>query len=115
MKTTSKKTWELSSINFGKFVLCAMAASLIGCATQQKTRPDTMAILEIKPDCRIAEQQLEWLRGLVPTEEEHRNAEMQMIFANTTTFEANRKIREYTYDRIIKTKINDIYYVCARR
>jgi hypothetical protein len=52
---------------------------------------------------------------MIPTAQEHQDAEMQMIFANTTTFEANRKIREYTYDRIIKTKINDIYYVCAKQ
>lgn len=92
-----------------------MAVSIVGCASQPKARPTTMSILEIQPDCRIAEQQLEWLRGLVPTAQEHRDAEMQMIFANTTSFEANKKVREYTYDRIIRAKINDIYYVCAKR
>jgi len=91
-----------------------MAANLAGCA-QPKVRPDTIEILQIKPDCGIVEQQLAFLRGMIPTREEHKEAEMQMIFADRDTFEANKKVREYTYDRIIRTKINDIYYVCATR
>ena len=92
-----------------------MAVSLVGCSTQQKVRPDTIAILEIQPDCRIVKQQLEFLRGMIPSDKEHQDAEMQMIFVNTTVFETNKKIREYTYERIIRAKINDIYYVCAKQ
>jgi len=91
-----------------------MAVNLFGCA-EPKVRPDPVAILQIKPDCSIVEQQLAFLRGMIPTREEHKEAEMQMIFADRNTFEANKKVREYTYDRVIRSKINDIYYVCATR
>jgi len=106
----------LSNLNFGKFVLFVVVVNLVGCA-DTKIRPETLDILHIQPDCRIAERQLEWLRGMIPTQQERMNANMQVgIFDKfSKEYQLNRDVVEYKYDYIIRMKIKDIYRSCAKR
>jgi hypothetical protein len=105
-----------SNINFGKFVLSVAVCSLVGCA-ETKIRPEPIEIVRLQPDCRIVEQQLDWLRSMKPTANERQNAAMQVgLFDKLSKeYSSNRNVADYNYDYVIRLKIRDIYSVCATR
>lgn len=106
----------LSNIKFGRYVLSAiLVSSVLGCSTtEQRIMPSTHALASFKPDCKIAEQQLEWLRSIRPTDQERRNArtEVYMWGGFSKEFRNNKNIVDNKMDYLININIDEIYYKC---
>ncbi len=106
----------LSKTKFGKYVLSVMFVSLVaGCAsTEQRILPSPHTLASFKPDCNMAQQQLEWLRSLRPTVQERRNAlfEVQMWGGFSKDFRKNKDIVDNKVDYLIDINIDEIYYRC---
>ena len=102
-----------SNTNFGKYVLVALV-SLGGCANTQRIHPSTDKLVSLRPDCRIAQQQLDWLRSIRPTYSEKIDARSQMLTYGgfSKEYQRNRDIVEGKIDWLIDLNIKDIYKQC---
>ncbi len=105
-----------SNIKFGKYVLSVMLVSLFaGCAsTEQRILPSHQTLASFKPDCNIAEKQLEWLRSLRPTLQERRDAQLEVFMWGgfSKEFRKNKDIVDNKVDYLININIDEIYYRC---
>lgn len=107
----------LSNTNFGKLGLFVASLSLAGCAGfQQPSRPSIQELSRFQPDCKIAEQQLTWLKSLTPTQDEINwaNSQVQIFGKLSKEYVANRDIGNGRYGYIIKENIRDLYKECTR-
>ena len=111
MKLTSK----LSNIKFGKFALFAIV-SLAGCSTQ-RILPSNHDLVSLQPDCRIAEQQVQWLHSIRPTSKERIYAQQEMFFWGgfSRNYFQNKDITTNKIDYLIDLNIKEIYYKCQLR
>jgi hypothetical protein len=108
----------LLSTKFGKFVLIATAASLVGCAsTTQRILPSSHTLGSFKPDCTIAKEQVEWLRSIRPTLHERRDAYLEVTSWGgfSKEFAKNKEIADGRIDYLINANIDEIYYRCNFR
>ena len=108
----------LLSTKFGKFVLIATAASLVGCASPpQRILPSSQALGSFKPDCNIAKEQVEWLRSIRPTLRERRDAYIEVTSWGgfSREFPKNKEIADGRIDYLIDANIDEIYYRCNFR
>jgi hypothetical protein len=107
-----------SSTKFGSFALIVATVSLIGCASPaQRILPDAHSLGSFKPDCRIAKEQVEWLRSIRPTMYERRDAylEVKSWGGFSKDFRKNKDIADGRVDYLIDANINEIYYRCNFR
>lgn len=111
MKLISK----LSNIKFGKFALLAIV-SLAGCSSQ-RIAPSNHDLASLTPDCRIAEQQVQWLESLRPTHRERNYARQEMFFWGgfSKDYQQNKDIANNKIDYLIDLNIKEIYYKCRFR
>lgn len=101
-----------SNIKCGKFVLIVLV-SLAGCSTQ-RIPPSNYNLGSFKPDCSIAEQQLNWLRSIRPNIYERRDAllETQLWGGFSKNYLQNKDIVDGKVDYLIDLNIKEIYYKC---
>ena len=103
---------KLLSLNFGKFALFALV-SLSGCASHRMV-PSIDQLSKFEPDCRIAQQQIDWLKSLKPTLKEKQDSRLQMaLFGGfSSDYRKNRDIVDNKVDWMINLNIRDVYRVC---
>lgn len=106
----------LLSTNFGKFVLAVSLFNMSAHASafyadHLKIRHE---IISIRPDCRIAKDQINWLHSLRPTKEERSESRNSLFFVGgfSKNFWQNRDISEGTIDWAVNYKINEILQEC---
>lgn len=98
-------------------MLFVIAANLFGCAGyHQPARPTVEQLSRFEPDCQIAEQQLVWLKSLLPTVDEKNMSNSQVAFFGrfSKEYDLNRDTGNGRYDYIIKLNIKDLYKKCAK-
>lgn len=101
-----------SNIKCGKFALIVLV-SLAGCASQRIT-PSNEDLGYFKPDCSIAQQQLDWLRSIRPNIYERRDALQETMAwgAFSKNYRQNKDIVDGKIDYLIDLNIKEIYYKC---
>ncbi len=115
MPKPMKQISRLSNIKFGKFALLAIV-SLSGCASQ-RILPSNNDLAFISPNCQIAEQQIEWLQSIRPTQKERSYARQEMFFWGgfSQNYRQNKDISTNKIDYLIDLNIQEIYYKCQYR
>lgn len=71
----------------------------------------------LQPDCKIAEQQVQWLHSLRPTQKERSYAQQEMFFWGgfSKDYQQNKRIATNKIDYLIDVNIKEIYYKCQYR
>jgi len=105
----------LSSTNFGKFVLVASLISLSSAHAFEGHLKYRHEILSLVPDCKIADQQLNWLYSLKPTRSEISDARNSIFFIGVFSkyFRENKDIANGTIKWAVNEKIREIMIQCT--
>lgn len=104
----------LSNINFGKFVLVASLFNIPTAFAFEGHMKYRHEIISLRPDCGIAEQQLNWLYSLKPSKAEVSDAKNSLFFVGgfSKYFYFNKDMSDGTINWAVDQKVKEIVEQC---
>lgn len=101
-------------LNFGTFVIVVTLLNLVGCASPYRVSMSNEDLTQFRIDCQKKEEQLRYLRSLLPNKQETSWAKTETKFFGDFTpgHDDKQEIASGTRVWWVKSNITDIYQTC---